>query len=54
MLCKGKDLFLPGKEKCHLFYIISPFFLRNQNIRCIFAERICRKVDGSQKAVLKT
>lgn len=19
MLCKGKDLFLPGKEKCYLF-----------------------------------
>ncbi|WP_153129248.1 hypothetical protein [Segatella copri] len=34
----------------HLFYIISPFFLRNQNIRRIFAERICRKVDGSQKS----
>ena len=27
----------------HLFYIIPHFFLRNQNIRRIFAERICRK-----------
>ena len=33
---------------------IPHFFLRNQNIRRIFAERICRKVDGSQKAILKT
>jgi len=28
--------------------------LRNQNIRRIFAERMCRKMDGSQKAILKT
>ena len=43
-----------NKENRHLFYIIPHFFLRNQNIRRIFAERICRKVDGSQKAILKT
>ena len=42
------------KKIRHLFYIIPHFFLRNQNIRRIFAERICRKVDGSQKAILKT
>ena len=33
---------------------IPLFFLRNQNIHRIFAERICSKVDGSQKAILKT
>jgi hypothetical protein len=38
----------------HLFYIIPHFFLRNQNIRRIFAKRMCRKMDGSQKAILKT
>ena len=43
-----------NKEIRHLFYIIPHFFLRNQNIRRIFAESICRKVDGSQKAILKT
>ncbi|WP_294835532.1 hypothetical protein [Segatella copri] len=42
------------KKIRHLFNIIPHFFLRNQNIRRIFAERICRKVDGSQKAILKT
>ena len=26
MLCKGKDLFLPGKEKCHLFIIFAANF----------------------------
>ena len=43
-----------NKENRHLFYIIPHFFLRNQNIRRIFAERSWRKVDGSQKAILKT
>ena len=32
-----------NKEIRHLFYIIPHFFLRNQNIHRIFAERICRK-----------
>ena len=44
--CKGKDLFLPGKEKRHLFIIfaaISVFFEKNKanrNYFCIFAEKI--------------
>ena len=32
-----------NKKIRHLFYIIPHFFLRNQNIRRIFAERIYRK-----------
>ena len=37
------------------FFILSPIFsCEIKNIRRIFAERICRKVDGSQKAILKT
>ena len=43
-----------NKKIRHLFYTIPHFFLQNQNIRRIFAKRICRKVDGSQKAILKT
>lgn len=27
MLCKGKDLFLPGKEKCHLFILFAANFV---------------------------
>ncbi|OXL45516.1 hypothetical protein CFT61_02000 [Segatella copri] len=26
MLCKGKEIFLSGKEKSHLFIIIAAFF----------------------------
>ena len=26
MSCKGKDLFLPGKEKCHLFILFAANF----------------------------
>ena len=32
-----------NKKIRHLFYIIPHFFLRNQNIHRIFAERMCRK-----------
>lgn len=45
--CKGKDLFLPGKEKRHLFYYICSnfrlFFEKNKanrNYFRIFAEKI--------------
>ena len=45
--CKGKDLFLPGKEKRHLlYYICSNFRLffeknkANRNYFRIFAEKI--------------
>ena len=42
------------KRIATFFYIIPHFFLRNQNIHRIFAERICRKMDSAQKAILKT
>ena len=43
-----------NKKIRHFFYIIPHFFLRNQNIYRIFAERICSKANSSQKAILKT
>ena len=43
-----------AKKFATFFYIIPHFFLRNQNIHRIFAERICRKMDSAQKAILKT
>ena len=42
------------KRIATFFYTIPHFFLRNQNIHRIFAERICRKMDSAQKAILKT
>lgn len=43
-----------NKKIRHFFYIIPHFFLQNQNIYRIFAERICSKANSSQKAILKT
>ena len=39
MLCKGKDLFLPGKEKCHLFLYYLPIFLAKSK----YSSYLCRK-----------
>ena len=36
------------------FLYYPPFFLQNQNIHRIFANRICSKANSSQKAILKT
>jgi hypothetical protein len=43
-----------NKKIRHLFYIIPHFFLQNQNIHRIFANRICSKANSSLKAILKT
>ena len=58
MLCKGKEIFLSGKKIRHLFYIIPIFSCEIKifivSLQKESVERICRKVDGSQKAILKT
>ena len=41
--CKDTAKIRDNKKIRHLFYIIPHFFLRNQNIRRIFAERFSYK-----------
>ena len=44
-ICKDTAKIRDNKKNRHLFYIIPLFFLRNQNIHRIFAERNRRKMD---------